>query len=213
MNEEPLIFKIITMGNANSGKTLLCNRICNKREDLNYMPTIGIEFNSINMEFNDRNIKLQLWDTAGQECYAPIVRNYYKNILGLFFVIDLTSEESVKSIDFWLNEYNSYRAQNCESIIIAFGNKIDCKERVISYDEISKIFKEKKIDYFEISAKNNENISESIDFFLNKVFNNVDFDNHKGIYKRNYNKNNILIKKRDTCSYLYEENTSCCYIS
>jgi len=212
MNDEHLIFKIITIGNANSGKTLLSNRICNKREDLNYMPTIGIEFNSINMVFNDRNIKLQLWDTAGQECYAPIVRNYYKNIVGLFLVVDLTSEDSVNCIDFWLNEYESHRAQDCETIIIAFGNKIDRIDRIISYDEISKIFKEKNIDYFEISAKNNENISKPIEFFLNKVMNTFDIDNHKGIYIRNFSKD-ISIKNRDTCSYLYDENPSCCFIS
>jgi small GTP-binding protein len=211
MNYDKYIFKIITMGDANAGKTFLCNRICNEREDLNYMPTIGIEFNSVDMVFNDENIKLQLWDTAGQECFAPIVRNYYKNIVGIFFVIDLTSNKSIGRIDFWLNEYNTHRAQDCESIIIAFGNKTD-KDRVISYEEISKIFKNKNIDYFEISAKKNENIKESVDFFLNKVMNTFDINNHKGIFLRNLSKE-LSIKKRDSCSYLYNEDPSCCSIS
>ena len=209
MNDDKYIFKIITIGDANVGKTLLCNRICKKREDLNYMPTIGIEFNSTEVKFNDKNIKLQLWDTAGQECFAPIVRNYYKNIVGIFFVIDLTSNHSIEHIDFWLNEYNTYRAQDCESIIIAFGNKTD-KDRVISYEEISKIFKNKNIDYFEISAKKNENIKESIDFFLNKVMNTFDIDNHNGIYLRNLS-NTMRIKKRESCSY--DEDPNCCFIS
>ena len=216
MNDEKYIFKIITIGDANSGKTFLCNRICNKREDLNYMPTIGIEFNSTEVKFNDKNLKLQLWDTAGQECFAPLVRNYYKNIVGIFLVIDLTSNQSIEHIDFWLNEYNTHRAQDCESIIIAFGNKTD-KDRVISYEEISKIFKNKNIDYFEISAKKNENIKESIDFFFFLFMNTFDIDNHKGIYLRNLNDNGSLnrlsLKKRDSCSYLCEDNPGCCSIS
>jgi small GTP-binding protein len=212
MDNDKYIFKTITIGDANVGKTFLCNRICNKKEDLNYMPTIGIEFNSTEIKFNDTNIKLQLWDTAGQECFAPIVRNYYKNIVGIFFVIDLTSDESIKNIDFWLNEYETYRAQDCESIIIAFGNKTDKNNRVISYEEISQIFKNKNIDYFEVSAKKNENIKESVKFFLNKVMNTFDIDNHKGIYLRNLN-NELFIKKRESCSYLCEDNPSCCLIN
>ena len=146
MDNDKYIFKIITMGDANSGKTFLVNRICNKREDLHYMPTIGIEFNSVNMKHNDKNIKLQLWDTAGQECFAPIVRNYYKNIVGIFFVIDLTSNNSIKNIDFWFNEFYSYRAQDCETIIIALGNKTDRNDRVISYEKISQIFNLKNLN-------------------------------------------------------------------
>tara|TARA_X000000368_G_C23015450_1_gene705499 strand:- start:570 stop:1208 length:639 start_codon:yes stop_codon:yes gene_type:complete len=212
MDNDKYIFKIITMGDANSGKTFLVNRICNTREDLTYMPTVGIEFNSINMEHNGKNIKLQLWDTAGQECFAPIVRNYYKNIVGIFFVIDLTSNNSIKNIDFWLNEFYSYRAEDCETIIIALGNKIDCNDRIISYDEISQIFKNKNIDYFEISAKKNENIKESVDFFLNKVMNTFDIDNHKGIYLRNLS-NKMIVKNRESCSYLCNDEQNCCFIS
>jgi len=212
MDNDKYIFKIITMGDANSGKTFLVNRICNTREDLTYMPTVGIEFNSINMEYDGKNIKLQLWDTAGQECFAPIVRNYYKNIVGIFFVIDLTSNNSIKNIDFWLNEFYSYRAEDCETIIIALGNKIDCNDRIISYDEISQIFKNKNIDYFEISAKKNKNINKFVDFFLNKVMNTFDIDNHKGIYLRNLS-NKMIVKNRESCSYLCNDEQNCCSIS
>jgi len=213
MDNEIYIFKTITMGDANSGKTLLCQRLCKQREDLHYSATIGIEFNSINFKYNDKYIKLQLWDTAGQECFAPVVRSYYKNILGIFFVIDLTSQRSINNIDFWLEEFNNHRSQNCETIIIALGNKIDRKDRIISYEKIKSIFDKKNIDYFEISAKNNENVVESRDFFLNKVFKTIDINNHKGIHFRNLEKNMITIKNRDSCAYLCEDQQSCCVIN
>ncbi len=213
MDNEIYIFKTITMGDANSGKTLLCQRLCKQREDLHYSATIGIEFNSINFKYNDKYIKLQLWDTAGQECFAPVVRSYYKNILGIFFVIDLTSQRSINNIDFWLEEFNNHRSQNCETIIIALGNKIDRKDRIISYEKIKSIFDKKNIDYFEISAKNNENLVESRDFFLNKVFKTIDINNHKGIHFRNLEKNMITIKNRDSCAYLCEDQQSCCVIN
>ena len=205
------IFKIITMGSANSGKTMLCSRICNGYEERGYNPTIGIEFSSKEITHQDKNILLQFWDTAGQECFAPIVKHYYKNIAGVFFVIDLTSEYSIKKIDFWLKEYENNRNPECESIIIALGNKIDCKERVISFKDISEIFKKKNIEYREISAKNNENIQETVDFFLEKCFDELNIDDHPGIHFRNRERKLVLHKKeRDSCSYA---NVDCCNIS
>ena len=214
MDNEIYIFKTITMGDANSGKTVLSQRICKQNEDLNYSPTIGIEFNSVHLQYNDKKIKLQVWDTAGQECFAPIVRSYYKNILGIFFVIDLTSQRSINNIDFWLDEYNANRSENCETIIIALGNKRDDKQnRIISYEKIKNIFDKKNIDYFEISAKNNENIVESLDFFLKRVFSTIDINNHKGIHFRNLEKCMITVKQRDSCAYLCEDQKNCCVIN
>ena len=205
------IFKIITMGCANSGKTMLCNRICKGYEENGYNPTIGIEFFSKETSYQDKNILLQLWDTAGQECFAPIVKNYYKNIVGVFFVIDLTSDYSVKKINFWLNEFERNRNPNCETIIIAIGNKIDCKERVISFKDISEIFKKKNIEYREISAKNNENIEETVDFFLEKCFNEINIESHPGIHFRNRERKIVFNdKRRDSCSYA---EVNCCSIS
>ena len=149
-----------------------------------------------------------MWDTAGQECFAPIIRNYYKNIVGLFFVIDLTCEKSIESIDYWLEEFDKNRIQTCETVIIAIGNKLDL-ERVISYDKISQIFKKKNIDYFEVSAKNDINVTETKMFLIKKIFDKFDLNNHPGIYQKNNNK--LIVKSRDTCSYI--QNDSCCNIS
>ena len=212
MNDEKYILKIITMGDANSGKTLLCNRICNSAADRGYMPTIGVEFSSTDLEINDLNIKLQLWDTAGQECFAPIVRSYYKNIVGIFFIIDLTSQNSIKNIDFWLDEFNSNRVPDCETIVLALGNKIDCDDRIISYEDISDIFKKKNIDYMEISAKNKDNVEKSKLFLINKILNTFDIDNHPGIRTRDLSKS-IIVKSRNTCNYLNNENPTCCPVS
>ena len=155
---------------------------------------------------------MQLWDTAGQECFAPILRNYYKKIAGIFFVIDLTSEKSIKNISYWLNEYEKHKYEDCESIILALGNKIDCKKRVISYKDISNIFKKKNIDYFEISAKKSENIELIKYFMIDKILDNFDIDNHPGIIHRK-NPNEINIKDRTSCSYINKEQTTCCNIS
>ena len=212
MDDEKYILKIITLGDANSGKTLLCNRICNSAPDRGYMPTIGVEFSSTDLVINDLNIKLQLWDTAGQECFAPIVRSYYKNIVGIFFMIDLTSQKSIKNIDFWLEEFNLNRILDCETIILALGNKIDCNDRVISHKEISDIFKKKNIDYMEISAKNKNNVENAKLFLIHKILNTFDIDNHPGIRKRDLSKS-IIIKRRDSCSYLYDESPNCCTIN
>ncbi len=213
--DEQYILKIITLGDANVGKTLISNRICGMHDDLTYMPTIGVEFNSTTMTYKDIFFKLQLWDTAGQECFAPIVRNYYKYIVGIFLVIDLTSQDSINSVEFWLNEYEKHRIKSCPTSIIAIGNKIDAKNRIKSYNEISAFFKKKRIPYIETSAKENKNVKKAVELLLDDILNKYDLDDHPGIHKRSEQhkrfggSNNIVVKNREYCN---DNHNHCCII-
>ncbi len=213
---EKYIFKVITLGDANSGKTCLCSRLCDTIADKAYIPTIGVEFSSVNLIFDNKNIKLQLWDTAGQECFAPIVKSYYRNIVGIFFVIDLTSEKSVKNIDYWLKQFYENSSEDCDTVILALGNKIDLDKRVISYEKISEIFKKRDIDYMEISAMKNENVKEAREHIIKKILSTFDIDNHPGIKLQNLKKKleqDLNVKNRNTCSYFESDNIHCCPVS
>ena len=45
----------------------------------NYFATVGVEFFSMNIKLGDKIIKLQIWDTCGQEIYRSLIYNYYRN--------------------------------------------------------------------------------------------------------------------------------------
>jgi|TARA_B110000902_G_C14253449_1_gene566965 small GTP-binding protein len=201
------VIKLITLGEAGSGKTTLVSSVCNQVKTPSYQPTIGVEFSVLYFQRGGKNLKLQFWDTAGQECFAPIVKSYYKNIAGVFYVIDLTSSRSLKNIDFWLNEFKNY--SNCETKMIVIGNKSDSKRRIISKEEMEEKFREKKLLYIETSAKNNVNTDIALSKMIDYIIQNFELDNHPGI--SGGKKKQLILKKRDTCSYM--EQASCCNIS
>ena len=178
-------FKIILVGEANSGKTTLVNLFCDNSYRDYYDPTIGVEFMSTMINESEKNIKLQFWDTAGQQIFAPIIKQYYKNIAGMFYVIDLTNRTSIRKIDYWLNEYRRNKSENSPAYIVVIGNKCESNKRVISEKEITEIFKDKNIFYIETSALDNINVDKAKKTMINGIINNLDLNSHLGIVNKN----------------------------
>ena len=134
------IFKLIFAGDANTGKTTLCNTIMGKANKImQYQPTIGIDFNPYYQEiYPNVGIRLHLWDTAGQEKYRSITTSYYRNTCGLILTYDITSSRSFRNVLHWFNEYN--RFTNCHHdyphTILLLGTKSDlAKNRRVGYEE------------------------------------------------------------------------------
>ena len=74
-----LSFKLIVIGNAGVGKSCLSMQATKKRFESNYLATVGFEFFVFNMRLKDKTIKLQIWDTCGQEIYRSLITSFYKN--------------------------------------------------------------------------------------------------------------------------------------
>lgn len=74
-----LNFKIIVIGDSGVGKSCLSIKATKNIFQNNYNTTLGFEFNSINVKVNDKIIKLQIWDTCGQEIYKSLIQNFYRN--------------------------------------------------------------------------------------------------------------------------------------
>ena len=73
-------FKIVIVGNQGVGKSSLFCRFCDDLFADTYMPTIGVDFRFKVIEHEGKNIKLQIWDTAGQEKFRTITSAYYRSI-------------------------------------------------------------------------------------------------------------------------------------
>ena len=74
-----LAFKIIVIGNAGVGKSCLSMQATKRRFENNYLATVGFEFFVFNMKINNQVLKLQIWDTCGQEVYRSLITSFYKN--------------------------------------------------------------------------------------------------------------------------------------
>ena len=84
------LYKILIVGDANAGKTAILDQFTNKNFDGKYISTIGIDFNvkCITVD-DDAVIKLQIWDTCGQERFKALTRSYYRNAQAIVIVYDI----------------------------------------------------------------------------------------------------------------------------
>ena len=93
--------------------------------------TIGVEFGSKTIELNGKLVKIQIWDTAGQEAFQAITRTYYKAAQGVLLVYDITRKDTFNHLKKWLNEI---RTNSSKSItIILIGNKKDMEDKYILF--------------------------------------------------------------------------------
>lgn len=157
-----LNFKIIIIGDSYVGKSCLSLRgtkgIFNETE---YSPTIGFEFLTFFIKINDTNIKLQIWDTCGQEVYRSLIKSFYHNSSLGILVYSIDNKNSFDNLDSWLNEIKN--EGNPDINIFLIGNKVDLENQRIVTKEMAETFcKNNKINFFlETSAKtgfNAENI-------------------------------------------------------
>ena len=148
-----LSFKCIVIGDSGVGKSSLTNKATNNIFDDNYKATVGFEFFTFNIKINDTIIKLQVWDTCGQELYRSLITNFYRNSSLALIVYSVTSERSFTNIDTWLQELRTHSNPDVKMILI--GNKIDLiEQRVISKEQGELLAKKNNMNLFiETSAK------------------------------------------------------------
>lgn len=97
--------------------------------------TIGVEFSSKIIQIDDKTtVKLQIWDTAGQESFRSIIKSFYRKAAAVFLVYDVSSRESFRQIEFWLQEAKENALES--SVFILVGNKCDKpkEEYMVFYD-------------------------------------------------------------------------------
>ena len=146
--------KIIFVGDAGVGKTSIINRIVDNPFSEAYEMSIGVDFMSKNLRFHGQNLKLQIWDSAGQEKYRGLIPSYIRNSSIVFVVYDVTSKTSFNNIPSWISFIKSIE----NTTIVLCGNKIDLTTREVQQNEGEQFAKKEGISFFEVSAKTNQNI-------------------------------------------------------
>ena len=160
------------------GKSSIVLRFSEDKFDDNQFATIGIDFKTKYIKIGDSSVKVLIWDTAGQEKFQNIAKQYYKGANGVLLIYDISSRKSFERINFWLKELKENNRID-ELFICLVGNKIDLEEkRVISKEEGENYAKENNISFFEVSARTGKGINDL--FFrvikgaMDKVFSTID---------------------------------------
>jgi len=116
-------FKYIIIGPSGVGKSCLLLQFTDKRFHTDHDLTIGVEFGARIVTIDGKQIKLQIWDTAGQESFRSITRSYYRGAHGALLVYDITRRETFNHLKGWLTEVREH--SNKEMVIMLIGNKND----------------------------------------------------------------------------------------
>ena len=174
-------FKIATIGCTHVGKTAIVNRFCDDKFKSVWEATIGVDFSSAYLKVDSSQIKFQIWDTAGQESFAPIIRSYYRGVAGVIMVFDLGDRSSFHKLTFWLNELNQNKEENHPMPIILVGHKADKKIRQISKQEALDFADAHGMAYIEASAKTDSNIRPIFIKLAEKILDNIKVDYNTGV--------------------------------
>ena len=186
------------------GKSNILSRYAYGRFNPDYEVTIGTEFMAKNIVINDRNVRIQIWDTAGQEAFRSITRSYYKSSTCAFIVYDITEKKTFYDVSSWLQDCRDMCYKNI--LIYLIGNKSDLEDkRQVKQEEGQQFADENNLVFFETSALNGNNIEEifyqSAAELVNKLESGElkDDMNNTGIKVVNYNKDADGKKKKKGC--------------
>ena len=170
-NLEVFEYKIILVGDPGVGKTSIMTKFVSNEFQNTYLSTIGVEFKSKEIYINNNTCaRLKIWDTCGQEKFRAITRQYFKNSEGVFVVFDLTNKETIKKLDIWMKDIKD-NIDN-DYFIFLIGNKSDIKDRDLTIAEEAKQFAiNKKINYYEVSAKTGSGIYNIFEKMASKLIN------------------------------------------
>lgn len=206
-----LNLKLILLGDTSVGKTSILTRYVDNKFDDKYKCTVEVERKTkvIDVDLNN-TVNMNIWDTVGQEKFRTLTRQYYHDCHGAVIVFDLTKRETFEYLPKWIKELKDNGPDKIAILIL--GNKSDLTdERVVSPEEITKFIEDNYL-FFEVSAKNGNNITLAFDKIREKIL--------EGIYKNENTKDDIDVRidmnPRDSEELDYlgrsvnEKRTKCC---
>ena len=165
-NPETPKYKQIFLGDQNVGKSSILNRFLNDTFVEEYQATIGLDFQSKNVQIDNQDIHLLLYDTAGQEKFRSLIPMYTRDANIILLVYDISCKDSFIDLSLWLKDLTNVNL--AEVIVCIVGNKIDLNEkREVSNEEGIKFAQEHDFIFQEISAKTGEGFSK---LFYNQLF-------------------------------------------
>eukprot|EP00621_Florenciella_sp_RCC1693_P010629 CAMPEP_0182529886 /NCGR_PEP_ID=MMETSP1323-20130603/5510_1 /TAXON_ID=236787 /ORGANISM="Florenciella parvula, Strain RCC1693" /LENGTH=264 /DNA_ID=CAMNT_0024739131 /DNA_START=210 /DNA_END=1005 /DNA_ORIENTATION=- len=162
-------FKYIMVGDTEVGKSTLLLMYLEKEFIPSHEMTIGVEFGSKTLRIRNTNVKLEIWDTAGQETYLSITRTYYRNTNACLLVYDITRRESFNHIVTWLEEARQ-NSNNPNLAVMVVGNKADLtSKREVSTEEGEAFAKANGVMFCEASAKDHATVERAFMDPANKI--------------------------------------------
>ena len=153
--------KVVILGNSAVGKTSIVLRYLENKFSEAQIVTLGATFQQplVKMK-NGENLKMNLWDTTGEEKFRSMLPLYYKNIKGAILTYDIGNKKSFESIGYWINELNEHiQGENIVLFLVGSKKDLPSEQREVSTETAASFAKENGMMFLEVSSKVGENIN------------------------------------------------------
>ncbi|CAL8390828.1 unnamed protein product [Boreogadus saida] len=172
-NKKALRVKVISLGDAEVGKSCIIKRYCEKRFVPKYLATIGIDYGVTKVQVRDREIKVNIFDMAGHPFFYEVRNEFYKDSQGVVLVYDVGARDSFQALDGWLGEMKQEMGSqaNMDTIVfIVCANKVDLTKRRVVDEGEGRLWAESRgFHYFETSAQSGEGVSDMFQAFFSAI--------------------------------------------
>ena len=158
-------FKIVLIGDGAVGKTTFVKRHLTGEFEKAYNATVGCEVHPMNFFTSKGEVRLMVWDTAGQEKLGCLRDGYYIGAHGAILMFDVCARITYQNVPKWHKDFTRVCP---DAIVVLVGNKVDVKERKVKAKQI--VFHRKKnIQYYDVSAKSNYQYEKPFLHLLRKI--------------------------------------------
>ena len=167
-----LEIKICLLGDVSVGKTSIASRFCKNSFNENYINTIGGAYQQQNIVLNNgAKIKLHIWDTSGQDRFRSMTNLYYRDAQVAILTYDVTNENSLDSLNYWLNELND-KVEIDNMMLCLAGNKtdVDQSEKRVPTSKGKAFAEQHNMLFYETSAKTGAGVKELFQAIATKEY-------------------------------------------
>ena len=197
------LIKLCIIGDSSVGKSNFLFKFIEGQFSPLHVATIGFDYKSriITLPNFKKKVKLQIWDTAGQEKYMSVNKNLFQRVQGVILMYDITSRETFERLNIWLNIIKQITN---DIPIVLVGNKLDLEDneddgRIIEYGEGEDFAKENDFDFFEVSAKNGTNVEKAFISIAEKILKIMQDERSISIVKLESDVKKLKQKKKCGC--------------
>jgi len=174
--EYDYMFKLLILGESGVGKSAMLLRFSDDSFNDTFVTTIGVDFKFKTIHLTSKDgytktkvVKLQIWDTAGQEKFRNITTTYYRKAHGVILVFDVTNRNSFTRIQDWMEDIKRH-SEEATPVILLVGNKTDLtSSRVVTTEEAKELADSMKLQYLETSAKSGNGVQNAFVQLTKKI--------------------------------------------
>lgn len=200
-----LRFKIVLVGDHDVGKQEILRRYVDNVFQGRYVTTVAVDLKVKTVEVDGKKIKLQLWDTVGNDRFRSLITSYFRGAQGVMLVYDVASERSFYSIRDWVRQLEQYATPEAVRMII--GNRCDQESRTVSTENGQELADELGFRFFEISPRTGKNVSLAFTTLTREIMGKMDDKNVPGRPGRTITLGESTVERRPP----KHPSESCCF--